>query len=202
MAMKISRAQTKDNKSRIVAAAAQLFRERGFERVGVAELMHAAGLTHGGFYNHFDSKRQLEKEACAFSFGEALGPLARIGELDSGRERRAAFAAYVESYLKPREAGAAAPRCPFVVFGSDMPRQEEGTRGVFGRGVRDYLEKFTGALRRKSKKPEDTRADAVFAMAAMVGASTLAYGVDEIDKELAQEIRTTVRERLIEEFAE
>ena len=200
--MKISRAQTKENKSRIVAAAAQLFRERGFERVGVAELMHAAGLTHGGFYNHFDSKRQLEEEACAFSFGEALGPLVRIGELESGRERRAAFAAYVENYLKPREPGAAAPRCPFVVFGSDMPRQDEGTRGVFGKGLRDYLEKFAGALRRKSKKPEATRADAIFAMAAMVGASTLAYGVDEMDKELAQEIRATVRDRLIEEFTD
>jgi TetR/AcrR family transcriptional repressor of nem operon len=200
--MKISRAQTKENKSRIVAAAAQLFRERGFERVGVAELMHAAGLTHGGFYNHFDSKRQLKEEACALSFGEALGPLSRIGELESGRERRAAFAAYVEGYLKPRDPDAAAPRCPFVVFGSDMPRQEEGTRGIFGKGLRDYLEKFTGALRRKSKKPEQTRADAVFAMAAIVGAATLAYGVDEIDKELAREIRTTVRERLIEEFAD
>jgi TetR/AcrR family transcriptional repressor of nem operon len=198
--MKISKAQAQENKRRIVAAAAQLFRKRGFEGVGVAELMHAAGLTHGGFYNHFDSKRQLEEEACALSFGEALGPLSRIGELDSGRERRAAFAAYLENYLKPRDPDAAAPRCPFVVFGSDMPRQEEGTRGVFGKGLRDYLERFTGALRRKSKKPEQTRADAVFAMAAMVGASTLAYGIDEIDKELAQEIRAIVRERLIDEF--
>jgi TetR/AcrR family transcriptional repressor of nem operon len=200
--MRISKAQTKENKARIVAAAAQLFRERGFEGVGVAELMHAAGLTHGGFYNHFESKRQLEEEACALSFGEALGPLSGIGELESGRERRAAFAQYVQNYLTSREPGAAAPRCPFVVFGSDMPRQEEGTRGVFGKGLRGYLEKFTGALRRKSKKPEETRADAVFAMAAMVGAATLAYGVDEIDKGLAQEIRATVRERLIDEFAD
>jgi TetR/AcrR family transcriptional repressor of nem operon len=199
--MKISRAQAQENKNRIVATAAQLFRERGFEGVGVAELMHAAGLTHGGFYNHFDSKRQLEEEACAHSIGEALGPLSRIGELDSGRERRASFASYVESYLKPREAGAAAPRCPFVVFGSDMPRQDEGTRGVLGKGLRDYLEKFTAALRRKSKKPEETRADAIFAMAAMVGAATLAYGVDDIDRDLAQEIRALVRDRLIEEFA-
>jgi TetR/AcrR family transcriptional repressor of nem operon len=199
--MKISKAQAQENKRRIVAAAAQLFRKRGFEGVGVAELMHAAGLTHGGFYNHFDSKRQLEEEACALSFGEALGPLSRIGDLESGRERRAAFAAYVEGYLKPRDPDAAAPRCPFVVFGSDMPRQEEGTRGIFGKGLRDYLEKFTGALRRKSKKPEQTRADAVFAMAAMVGAATLAYGVHEVDKDLAQEIRAIVRERLIDEFA-
>ena len=121
--MKISKAQTQENKSRIIATAAQLFRERGFAEVSVAELMHSAGLTHGGFYNHFDSKRQLEEEACALSFGEALRPLSRIGELDSGRERRAAFASYVESYLKPRASDAAAPRCPFVVFGSDMPRQ-------------------------------------------------------------------------------
>jgi TetR/AcrR family transcriptional repressor of nem operon len=200
--MKISKVQAQANKSRIVSAAAELFRKRGFEGVGVAEVMHAAGLTHGGFYNHFDSKRQLEEEACALSFGEALGPLSRIGDLESGRERRAAFAAYVETYLKPREAAAAVPRCPFVVFGSDMPRQDEGTRGVFGKGLRNYLDKFAGALRRKSKKPEQTRADAIFAMAAMVGASTLAYGADEIDKNLAQEIRATVRARLIEEFAD
>ena len=199
--MRISKAQTKENKERIVAAAAQLFRERGFEGVGVAELMHAAGMTHGGFYNHFDSKRQLEEEACALSFGEALGPLAGIGELESGRERRAAFASYVDNYLKLREPGAGAPRCPFVVFGSDMPRQEKGTRSVFGNGLRAYLEKFAGALRRKSRRPEQTRADAIFAMAAMVGASTLAYGVDEIDKELAREIRATVRERVIDAFA-
>ncbi|MBV9064858.1 MAG: TetR/AcrR family transcriptional regulator [Methylobacteriaceae bacterium] len=199
--MRISKAQTKQNKERIVAAAAQLFRERGFEAVGVAELMHAAGLTHGGFYNHFESKRQLEEEACALSFGEALGPLSRIAELDSGRERRAAFASYVENYLKSREPGAAAPRCPFVVFGSDMPRQDERTRGVFGKGLRDYLEKFAVALRRKSKKPDETRGDAVFAMAAMVGAAALAYGVDQIDKDLAQEIRAVVRERVIDEFA-
>jgi TetR/AcrR family transcriptional repressor of nem operon len=200
--MRISKAQTKENKERIVAAAAQLFRERGFEAVGVAELMHAAGLTHGGFYNHFESKRQLEAEACALSYGEALGPLSRIVELESGRERRAAFAQYVQNYLKAREPGAAAPRCPFVVFGSDMPRQEEGTRGVFGKGLRAYLDKFAGALRRKSKKPEETRADAIFAMAAMVGAGTLSYGIDDIDKELAQEIRGTVRQRLIDEFAD
>jgi TetR/AcrR family transcriptional repressor of nem operon len=199
--MKISKAQAQENKTRIVSAAAQLFRQRGFERVGVAELMHAAGLTHGGFYNHFDSKRQLEEEACALAFDEALGPLSRIGTLESGRERRAAFASYVDNYLKPREPGASAPRCPFVVFGSDMPRQEQGTRTVFGKGLRAYLEKFTGALRRKSKKPEETRADAVFALAALVGASTLAYGVDEIDKDLAQEIRTIVRDRLVEKFA-
>ncbi len=199
--MRITKAKARENKERIVAAAAQLFRERGFEGVGVAELMQAAGMTHGGFYNHFESKHALEREACARTLAEAIGPLAKIGELESGRERRAAFAAYVESYLKHRDTGAQAPRCPFVVFGSDMPRQDVATRGVFGKGLRDYLDKVAAALRRKSKKPEETRADAIFALSAMVGAATLAYGVDEIDRELAQEIRATVRERVVEEFA-
>ncbi|GAC1552976.1 MAG: TetR/AcrR family transcriptional regulator [Beijerinckiaceae bacterium] len=200
--MKITKAQAKENKSRIVAAAAQLFREKGFQGVGVSELMQAAGLTHGGFYNHFDSKGQFEEAACSFAFDEAFGPVSRIAALDSGGARRAAFASYIEHYLAPRGAGAPAPRCPFVAFGSDMPRQDDGTRNVFGKGLRDYIERFVGALRRKSKKPDETRADAVFALAALVGASTLARGVDATDAHLAEEIRKTVRQRLQEEFCD
>jgi TetR/AcrR family transcriptional repressor of nem operon len=200
--VKITKVQAKENKSRIVAAAAQLFREKGFQGVGVSELMQAAGLTHGGFYNHFDSKRQLEEAACTLAFDEALGPVSRIAALDSGSARRAAFATYIERYLARREPGAPAPHCPFVAFGSDMPRQEEGTRTVFGKGLRDYVEHFVGALRRKSKKAEDTRADAVVALAAMVGASTLARGIDAIDAGLAEEIRRTVRQRLQDEFCD
>src|SRR5271156_4570045 len=62
-AMRLTKEKVAENKARVVETAARLFREKGFEAVGVADLMHAAGLTHGGFYNHFDSKDELAAEA-------------------------------------------------------------------------------------------------------------------------------------------
>lgn len=61
--MKVSKDQVRENRRRIVETASELFRERGFDGVGVAELMSAAGLTHGGFYKHFGSKADLMAEA-------------------------------------------------------------------------------------------------------------------------------------------
>ena len=63
--MRVSREQAAENRDRIIDAAGRLFRERGFDGIGVANLMKAAGLTHGGFYGHFESKEDLEVEACA-----------------------------------------------------------------------------------------------------------------------------------------
>ena len=70
--MKVSREQVAQNRERIVEAAAQLFRERGFEGIGVADLMKEVGLTHGGFYGHFSSKEDLIAEASALAFSRSL----------------------------------------------------------------------------------------------------------------------------------
>src|SRR5258706_4182233 len=64
VAMKVSREQAAENRGRIVEVASQLFRERGFDGIGVADLMKAAGLTHGGFYGHFESEEDLMAQAC------------------------------------------------------------------------------------------------------------------------------------------
>jgi TetR/AcrR family transcriptional regulator, transcriptional repressor for nem operon len=63
--MRVSRERAAENRDRIVDAAGRLFRERGLDGIGVANLMKAAGLTHGGFYGHFASKEDLEVQACA-----------------------------------------------------------------------------------------------------------------------------------------
>ncbi|MGO4774966.1 TetR/AcrR family transcriptional regulator, partial [Lysobacter sp. 2RAB21] len=63
--MKVTKAQVQENRARIVETASTLFRERGYDGVGVAELMTAAGFTHGGFYKHFRSKADLMAEAAA-----------------------------------------------------------------------------------------------------------------------------------------
>ena len=70
--MRVSREQAVQNRERIVEAAAQLFRERGFDGIGVADLMKEAGLTHGGFYGHFSSKEELIAEASAHALAGSL----------------------------------------------------------------------------------------------------------------------------------
>jgi len=63
--MRVSREQAAENRRRIVDAAGRLFRDKGFDGVGVDAIMKSAGLTHGGFYGHFDSKEALAAEASA-----------------------------------------------------------------------------------------------------------------------------------------
>jgi len=62
--MKVSREQFAENRQRILDVAGRLFREQGFDGIGVADLMKAAGLTHGGFYGHFKSKDDLVAQSC------------------------------------------------------------------------------------------------------------------------------------------
>src|SRR5438067_9036571 len=78
--MKVSREQAAQNRERIVEAAAKLFRERGFEGIGVADLMKEAGLTHGGFYGHFSSKDDLIAEASARALTGSLALFSRVAE--------------------------------------------------------------------------------------------------------------------------
>ena len=68
--MRVTRAQAEQNRAHIVTTASRLFRERGYDGVGVAELMAAAGFTHGGFYKHFRSKADLMAEASASGFAQ------------------------------------------------------------------------------------------------------------------------------------
>ena len=72
--MKVSKAQAQANRARVVETASQLFRERGYDGVGVADLMAAAGFTHGGFYKQFGSKTDLiaESTACGIARTVAL----------------------------------------------------------------------------------------------------------------------------------
>ena len=82
--MKVSREQAAQNRDRVVEGAARLFRERGFEGVGVADLMKKAGLTHGGFYGHFSSKEDLIAEASARALTRSLALWSEVAERASG----------------------------------------------------------------------------------------------------------------------
>ena len=93
--MRGTRAQTAENRDRIIAASARAFRERGFDGIGVAELMRSVGLTHGGFYGHFASKEELMALACRRAVGDMLAEWRARAEASPGDPG----AAIVDPYL-------------------------------------------------------------------------------------------------------
>src|SRR5258706_15635283 len=78
--MRVTREQAVRTRERILDAAAKLFRERGFGGIGVADLMKAAGLTHGGFYGHFESKEDLMAQACEHASARSQTLFGKLAE--------------------------------------------------------------------------------------------------------------------------
>jgi TetR/AcrR family transcriptional repressor of nem operon len=180
--MKVSRAQVAENHQRIVEAASRLFRERGIGGVNVAEIMDAAGLTHGAFYGYFDSKDALVAEALTAAFGA----IEKVTEV--GRSR------YVKNYLSRHHRDEPGLGCPVAALASEAARQPALVRDVFTRGLKEQLER----LSRTGGGTDDQRRQAAIAdWSSMVGAMILARVVT--DPGLSSEILDASREKLAPE---
>ena len=114
--MRISKQRSAENKARIIADAAKLFRQNGFDRVGVADAMHAAGMTHGGFYNHFASKDELAAEACRQTLDVSVAKVRAIAAIADDAERKPKLEAYLRRYVAPAARDASAPTCPMAAL--------------------------------------------------------------------------------------
>ena len=197
--MRLTKEKVAENKARVIATAARLFREKGFEGVGVADLMHAAGLTHGGFYNHFESKDALTAETCAWIFENTVAMMESMAAIEDDAERAAAVADYKRRYLSEKARDTPAARCPMVALGTDVSRQPGPVRRVYAAGLRRYLDALAralggrGAARRKAKRQE-----AIATLAMLAGALSLARSVAEADPELSDEILAAAAARLPE----
>ncbi len=185
--MRISKAQARDNRGRVVDAAAKLFREKGFDGVAVAELMHEAGMSHGGFYNHFKSKGELEAAACSRVFETSLSRIGSVADVAEPDKRAEAFDTYRRSYVSKKARDAPGPACPMVAFAGDMTRRPPEVRAAYAEGLAGYLERFTRASGRDPADPE-ARALAIREYATLAGALILARGVAQDDPELSEEI--------------
>jgi TetR/AcrR family transcriptional repressor of nem operon len=183
--MRVSREKAAENRERIVDAASRLFREKGFDGAGVDAIMHAAGLTHGGFYGHFGSKDDLAAEAVTRAFGRSAEKQSRYATLSD----------LVSGYLSERHCADRANGCAIAALGADMARQSEGVRRGLTAYVRAQLDHFTRLLRNGTRASRRRRAIAT--LAGMVGALTLARAVD--DPALSKEILDAARDAFGEE---
>lgn len=182
-AMKISREQVDANRHKILDAASRLFREHGFEAVTVAEVMKAAGLTHGGFYGHFKSKEDLIAQALE----HALAAAPKEEPFDLSR--------YAASYLSARHRDRIAEGCPIAALAAEATRASPEARAALTAGVRAQIERFTEqAPGTKAQK----RRTAVGTWAAMVGAVVLARLSDDeaLSDDLLTQTRAFIREQL------
>lgn len=186
--MKVSREQAADNRDRILDTAARLFRERGFDGIGVADLMREAGLTHGGFYGHFKSKDDLAAEAC----GRALARSAANWTALSAAGDGGGFGRLVERYASPRHRDAPGRGCVLATLGMEASRQAPAVRRAVADGLRSLLTVLTGMVPGRTRAAK--RRKAMAALAGMVGGMVLARLAE--DPELSDEILAAVAAEL------
>ena len=178
--MKVSKEQMAENRERILGAAAQQFRERGFDGIGVADLMKSAGLTHGGFYGHFASKEDLMAQASIHALNRVQDHWEKFAE----RESVQPLAALQASYLSPQHRDNPGKGCLMAALGADAARQTGPVRQAMTDGVRAMVDLIARLTPGRSKAVKRQRALAAYA--SMVGAMVLARAVD--DDALSQEI--------------
>jgi TetR/AcrR family transcriptional regulator, transcriptional repressor for nem operon len=178
--VKVSREQAAKHRERILEVATKRFRERGFDGIGVADLMQQAGFTHGGFYGHFSSKEELMAQACTRAFAEKATLWQEERELDVDRP----LASVAKYYLTAEHRDDPGSGCPMATLAIDVSRQAPPVRRAFTEGLRQLVEFLTAKLPGSSQAAKRRRALA--AWATLVGALMLARAVD--DPELSDEI--------------
>jgi len=194
---------TKEDKARnrqnIVEAAGRMFRAQGIDAVGIVELMKEAGLTHGGFYNHFASKDELAAEVCGASFAASLGGLAQAIQ-DGPGAAGAPLERVVAGYLSTAHRDAEDGGCPSAALVTDAGRQSEAVQRAYAEGVEGYLAGFTAEFRREAAEkgrqpdPSEARRRAIRLLSELVGAMTIARAVGNVQPELSDEILQSGRD--------
>jgi TetR/AcrR family transcriptional repressor of nem operon len=183
-----SAAEAAETRKRIVEEAAKAFKSNGIQATGVAQIMAAAGLTHGGFYRHFESKEQLLAEACAESM-EVL-----VGAAESAARRGDdAFLKHLNDFLSAEYRDDCIGGCPLVAMGSELARADASTR----HGASDGFSKIIDIMAKRSSAASAAaaRADAIFTLSSMIGAVTMSRIVD--DPKLSDQILAVARKRLL-----
>ncbi|MCR6726502.1 TetR/AcrR family transcriptional regulator [Agrobacterium fabrum] len=170
--MRVSRAQAEENRERVITVASRLFREHGFDGIGLKDLMKGAGLTQGGFYKQFASKDDL----AALASRRALESATRRWS-DAAADTSDPLEAIMAFYLSKDHRGEKAEGCPLVALGSDAARQSAEVRRPFEDGIRGHFEVLDELMGHADSSGPSEKAMAILSM--MVGAVTLSRIIED-----------------------
>ena len=184
--MKVTKAKAQANRAHVVETASTMFRERGYDGVGVADLMAAAGFTHGGFYKQFRSKADLMAES-------ATCGIAQTAALSTGVD----LSVFVQHYLSREHRDARAFGCTMAALGADAARQPDAVRAAFAAGI----ERLLAALRPEDSSNDDPdagqrRRDSLDLLAHVVGAIVMSRACPD-DSPLADEILAACSDKVL-----
>jgi TetR/AcrR family transcriptional regulator, transcriptional repressor for nem operon len=193
----VSRERAAENRRAIVAAAAQLFRERGVDAVGLSELMKQAGFTQGGFYNHFESKAALVAEVLASAMVDGAAALAQNTRTPVD-DSTTALRRYIGWYLSQAHRDDIDHGCPVAGFAGDAPRLGAGAQSHFAGGLDDQITILAGLIAENgpfatSGERRTLRERATSLHCEMVGALVLSRSVAQAAPALSNEILENVQ---------
>ena len=178
--MRVSRIQAEENRQTVIDVASRLFREHGFDGIGLKDLMEAAGLTQGAFYKQFASKDDLAAQASERALESATRRWSAAAEANPTDP----LGAVIAFYLSMGHREGKGEGCPVVALGSDAARQGVDVKASFEAGIRKYLE----MLGRWIGEPDgaEVAGKSMAVLATMVGALTLSRAIN--DPKLARAI--------------
>jgi TetR/AcrR family transcriptional regulator, transcriptional repressor for nem operon len=167
--MRKSRQETAETRQRILEAAAAEFRRSGIGSTGIAELMAAAGLTHGGFYKHFESKDQIVEESIALATRSLATAIeSKLSSAKAGH----GLNAVLKDYLSAERLEHCEEGCPFGTLGSELARSNERVRQATTEGFVAMVTLIAGQL--DDLPPVAAKKQAMVMLSTMIGAITMA----------------------------
>jgi TetR/AcrR family transcriptional regulator, transcriptional repressor for nem operon len=190
--MRYSREHKQETHARIVRKASVRLREKGAHGIGVADLMKEAGLTHGGFYAHFDSREALVIEAFNYAMDRSTDRWRKMAEQTSPEKR---FAAIVESYLTTIHRDDPGHGCAVPTLGPEIAREGPKARRAFAAKLDEMIEMMADQVPELPRKV--ARAQAIAALSTMAGALVLSRvaGTGEFSDEILGAGREAVLSR-------
>ena len=186
--MKVSRQQAEKNRERVLDVAGRLFRENGFDGIGVDGLMKGAGLTHGGFYANFKSKEELAAKSCERTLAKLVEDWNRVADEANGDPLKAIVAGYLAISHRDDPGNG----CVLAALGADVARKGPSVRHAVTEGIRPFIELLTRSVPGGSRAARRKKALTIYA--SLVGAMVLARAVDDpaLSKQILQAVAASV----------
>ena len=190
--MRKSRSEAAHTRERIVSGASAMFRERGLADVGVAALMADAGLTHGGFYAHFESRESLMAEAIRYALVQSAQRI-YLSALKNGD--KPGYSRLIHRYLSKEHRDDPKNGCVLASLGAEIARRDDDARAVFSQGFDELVVLLADLSPARTRNAR--RAHILSVVSGLTGALTLARAVH--DPDVSEEILVSVRQSLLAE---